>query len=266
MRDNDLNNPGAAGKPDGWGWLMGYIVPTVVPPLVGWIVHKVDKREKERKKQHTKIQVDQSTTQVDLSKIQVDQSKIQVEQSKTQVDQSKTQVDQSKTQVDQSKTQLDECKTQLDQSKTQLDKTLEELQQTKTQVNQLQKELKEHQHEAYRQKERDICVKEEYLSRLKDQLRKRQDMKCSDWNPIKTQSHRQLFIEQQMLGEAEADIHARGLGVPSGLHKIFKYDNYCGPRPEEHGYLMWKEWRKWKGVVDKEREKLSSEKLDQGSR
>ncbi|CAH1244664.1 Hypp7354 [Branchiostoma lanceolatum] len=69
------------------------------------------------------------------------------------------------------------------------------------------------------------------------------------------------LLEQQILGEAENNTHARGLGVPAGLRKIFKYDNYCGPRPEDHGYLMWEYWRDWKSVVDKEGEKLSSERF-----
>ncbi|XP_066267912.1 golgin subfamily A member 6-like protein 6 [Branchiostoma lanceolatum] len=113
---------------------------------------------------------------------------------------------------------------------------------------------------AYKQKEREIHVKEEYFSKLKQQLQERQDMKCNTWNPMKSSWHR-VNLEQQMLGEADINVHARRLRVPAALREIFKYDDFCGPRPEDHGRLMWTFWRQWKMEVEREKNKLLAERL-----
>ncbi|CAH1244666.1 Hypp7355 [Branchiostoma lanceolatum] len=117
---------------------------------------------------------------------------------------------------------------------------------------------------AYKQKEREIHVKEEYLSKLKQQLRDWQDMKCNTWNPMKSSWHR-VNLEQQMLGEADINVHARRLRVPAALREIFKYDDYCAPRAEDHGRLMWTFWRQWKMEVEREKNKLLAERLAQDS-
>ncbi|XP_035693328.1 girdin-like [Branchiostoma floridae] len=115
---------------------------------------------------------------------------------------------------------------------------------------------------AFKQREKEIHVKEEYLSKLKQQLRERQDMKCGAWNPMKTSWHR-VNLEQQMLAQANINVHARSLRVPAALREIFKYDDYCATGSEDHGRLMWTFWRQWKMEVEREKNKLLAERLAQ---
>eukprot|EP00058_Branchiostoma_floridae_P008283 XP_002593771.1 hypothetical protein BRAFLDRAFT_104341 [Branchiostoma floridae] len=288
MRENDLNRPGTAGnipgEPDGWGWLLGFVIPAVVPPLVAWIVHRTDEKEKqklEKEHQHetlkAKIQMDHleqesGTVRDKLTSVQEENSKLREKLASHHEVKERDQHYISKLEEENQTLKQDYKKQQ-----EQIYQLAQRLSDAYVETNVLKEPespkearmgpfgftLKDSQ--AYKQKEREIRAKEEYLTKLEKQLRERQDMKCSYWNPMKSSWHRE-HLERQMLGEADTSVHARGLRVPAALREIFKYDDYCAQRPEDHGRLMWTFWRQWKMEVEREKYKLLAERLAQDPR
>ncbi|XP_078613544.1 uncharacterized protein LOC144883136 [Branchiostoma floridae x Branchiostoma japonicum] len=288
MRENDLNRPGAAGnipgEPDGWSWLLGFVIPAVLPPLVAWIVHRTDEKEKqklEKEHQHetlkAKIQMDHleqesGTVRDKLTSVQEENSKLRAklashhevkERDQHYISKLEEENQTLKQDYKKQQEQIYQLAQRLSDAYVETNVSKEPESPKEARMGPFGFTLKDSQ--AYKQKEREIRAKEEYLTKLEKQLRERQDMKCSYWNPMKSSWHRE-HLERQMLGEADTSVHARGLRVPAALREIFKYDDYCAQRPEDHGRLMWTFWRQWKMEVEREKYKLLAERLAQDPR